>query len=364
MVSIIGAGPSGNYLAYLLAKAGKDVDVYEEHSIVGRPVQCTGLTTSSLNKLVKIKKEFLVNKINLTRIYSPNGNFIDIKIKDNYVLDRAKFDTYLANRAIDLGANYHFNSRFISCKLGREILFTVKQAGNNIEEKTDYLVGADGPLSPVGKSAGLLKKRKYIVALQARVSMEYDPDIFSAWFGYGDFGWIVPETDNVARVGIVDSKNQNPNEHFKKFLNRVANGKKIIEYQSGLVPVYDRKLVTSKENVFLVGDAAGHVKKTTHGGIILGILAAKELSKVIINGHGNYDRMWKKKIGLDLYQSNLIYNIMSRFSERDYNNLIKDFNDDKIRKILYEYERDFPTKMGFKLLLAKPTLLKYAFKLL
>ena len=31
MISIIGAGPVGNYTAYLLAKKGKNVNVFEEH---------------------------------------------------------------------------------------------------------------------------------------------------------------------------------------------------------------------------------------------------------------------------------------------------------------------------------------------
>jgi len=47
-ISIIGAGPAGNYLAYLLAKNSFDVCVFEEHKTVGLPVQCTGITTSYL----------------------------------------------------------------------------------------------------------------------------------------------------------------------------------------------------------------------------------------------------------------------------------------------------------------------------
>ena len=47
MISIIGAGPSGSHLACLLSKHD-DVNVYEEHSEIGKPVQCTGLVTSSI----------------------------------------------------------------------------------------------------------------------------------------------------------------------------------------------------------------------------------------------------------------------------------------------------------------------------
>ena len=36
MISIIGGGPSGNYAAYLLAKAGQEVEVFEEHRKTGQ----------------------------------------------------------------------------------------------------------------------------------------------------------------------------------------------------------------------------------------------------------------------------------------------------------------------------------------
>ena len=43
MISIIGAGPAGSYLASLLRK--EEVEVFEEHDKIGLPVQCTGITT-------------------------------------------------------------------------------------------------------------------------------------------------------------------------------------------------------------------------------------------------------------------------------------------------------------------------------
>ena len=58
MISIIGAGPVGCYLAYLLSKQGKQVQIFEEDSKIGRPIQCTGIVTSSINKIIKVKKEF------------------------------------------------------------------------------------------------------------------------------------------------------------------------------------------------------------------------------------------------------------------------------------------------------------------
>ncbi len=39
MISVIGAGPAGSYTAYLLAKAGEKVRIFEEHKEIGKPVR-------------------------------------------------------------------------------------------------------------------------------------------------------------------------------------------------------------------------------------------------------------------------------------------------------------------------------------
>ncbi len=79
MISIIGAGPSGNYLAYLLSKKGEEVNVYEEHKDIGQPVQCTGIISHELKNILPVKKEFLVNTVDKAKIYSPDGNSMLVK---------------------------------------------------------------------------------------------------------------------------------------------------------------------------------------------------------------------------------------------------------------------------------------------
>ena len=82
IVSIIGAGPSGSYLAYLLAKEGRQVHVFEEHDEIGRPIQCTGLVTGAIKELIKLREDFIVNEINRVRVYAPDGEFADFTLKE------------------------------------------------------------------------------------------------------------------------------------------------------------------------------------------------------------------------------------------------------------------------------------------
>ena len=176
MISIIGAGPVGNYLAYLLAKSGYKVEVYEDHNQIGCPIQCTGIVTSTIKQLMDMNQDFLVNTVSRIRIYSPDNNFIEIKMKDlNYIVDRTKFDSYFAKKAKKLGVKYNLGWKFLDFKNG-------VMKFNKGEKKTDVLVGADGPNSLVARKAGLLENRKYKVGHQYTAKGEYDPEVFTVYF--------------------------------------------------------------------------------------------------------------------------------------------------------------------------------------
>jgi len=333
-VSIIGAGPVGNYLAYLLAKKFK-VEVYEEHKEIGKPVQCAGIVTSEFKKIIKPRDEFVINKTDKARVFAPNGTFLEIKVKPNYILDRAKFDRFLYEKALERGVKYYL--------------------GKSLEEKdirklkSDYIIGADGPLSKTAKAFNFSKK-KFYYAIQARIKMKND-NAFEFYPYIKDFAWLVPENKNIARVGVASRKDAK--KVFDKFIKRF-NGE-ILEKQGGLIPIYDNCKI-NKKNVFLVGDAASQVKATTGGGLVPGLKAAKRLSKALIRKR-NYERLCDG-IRLELLVHIWMRRMFNRFSNKDWNNLIKLCNQKKVKRILY-IDRESPIKMSFALLVNEPRFFKY-----
>ncbi|MDD5133072.1 MAG: NAD(P)/FAD-dependent oxidoreductase [Candidatus Nanoarchaeia archaeon] len=359
MISIIGAGPVGCYLAYLLAKSGEKVSVFEEHSEIGKPVQCTGIVTSAITELIKPDKKFVINTIKRFKVFSPDENFIEFKLENpNLILDRTKFDKYLARLATKAGAKFYLKKKFVDYKEPYVIL------DKEISKKTDILVGADGPQSKVAKATGLYGKRKFVIGLQARIKTKLrDKNAVEFYLNKHYFGWLVPESKSIARVGIVAKYNIHP--HFKEFMRMIKkkHSYKTICYQSGLIPVYDSLLKTSKNNVYLVGDAACQVKPTSYGGIIQGMMAARELSKAILENK-NYEFLWKKSIGKDLTYGSLIRRMMDNFSNEDYNELLKVVNKRHIKKIIEKEDRDFPSKIIFKVLTKEPGLIKFARKII
>lgn len=351
-VAVIGAGPAGSYAAYKLAQNGYEVDLFEEHDVVGKPVQCTGLLTGPIADYVKIDDSFLVNVAKKARIYSPNGSFIEIKLnKGNYIFDRHKFDSYLSEQAVNAGVNLHLGHRFEG-KINNGVMINGKEFSAN------YVVGADGPKSKVAQSFGMDSCNNFVTAPQARVEIKCDPEVIEFWVGIGEFGWLVPENENIVRVGVCATTNADV--HFKKLLDLRCKNAKKIEYQGGIIPMYNPKAKIQNGNVMLIGDAAGQVKATTYGGIIFGIMAGDILAKDI----NNYEKNVKKELNKDLWLSLKMRNTLNQFSEKDYNKLVKIFNEPKLKKILEENDRDFPSKFITKLLLAKPSLLKYGFKIL
>ncbi len=361
MLTIIGGGPAGNYLAYLLSRAGAEVEVIEEHSEIGRPVQCAGIISERLKEFFSEEEigKFLVNKVHKARIYSPDGNFAETRLKENYVIDRAKFDSCLAEKAKSHGARFLLGTQFLGFrkKKGR-VVITLRKGRNVMVKETDILVGADGPLSKVAECMGL-KRKRFFFGIQARANLKNENMVEFFLFPQG-IGWVIPENTKTARVGIAATRNAN--ETFKRFAEkRLGSGfrKKVIEYNAGLIPVYDPKMQTQAGRVFLLGDSAGMTKATTLGGIIQGLTAARALAHSTLNNK-SYDHEWKKKMGLSLRMSLLLRKMMDRFSEKDFNKLIGVLSKERNRKLLDRLDREAPTKFITKLMLREPSLIYFA----
>ena len=220
--------------------------------------------------------------------------------------------------------------------------------------ESDTIVGADGPRSPVAKAAGIYADRGFLQGLQARVYYKGEPGVSEVRLGFGEFAWVVPENEKIARIGVIGTSNLGAD--YKKLIG----DHKIIENQHGTLPLYNPKQKLQRGNVSLIGDAATQVKATTYGGVIYGLLAGKLLAE----DPENYEKNFNKKLGKDLWLSLQMRETMNNMSEKECNELIEVFRKHDTRKILEKYDRDFPSKFIVQLLLKEKSLWKLSFSAL
>lgn len=358
MINIIGASVAGNNLAWKLAKIGHKVAIFEDHAKVGTPLHCTGVVTHEFQGLVQ-NKEFIVNKIKKIKLISKKNNLIlDLK-KPELILDRPAFDNFLLDKALDSGAEIRLNSRFIGLNKDK---IKVKEKNGINEYKKRILVGADGASSTVFKSINPTIDREYYVGLEAKAKLDVDPNIFECHFGSDFpefFGWVVPENNGTVRIGLATKKDTA--SYFDKFLrDRLGKDfKKIIFHrQAGLIPMHDPKIKTQLNSIYLVGDSALQNKTSTGGGIIPSLICSNTLSECI-DGNGDYEKAWRKKIGTDLKLHLKIRKFLDRFSDEDYDKLLKYCSNDKVKNILEAESRDFPTRFMTRLVVHQPKFLYF-----
>ena len=352
-VVVIGGGPAGMTAGFHLAKKGYEVSIFEEHPIIGDPFQCTGILTGDLDEFVALDPKFFTNKIETARI-SVKDQHIDFNLKKpNIIVDRIKFDQWLGERAEKEGVKVFAQHRYQSNSNGKATIKDIKE-GKIKEVDYDYLIGADGPRSPVGTFNKMKAVRSFWFGAQARAHMKND-NIIEFFPTIGTYAWIVPENEDIVRIGVAAEKNS---QLIFKQLLKDKNITKIEGYQGGLIPRYDPKIETQKGNIFLVGDAATQVKATTGGGIIPGMKAAEGLAEAIAE-EKDYKKVWKKRIGMDLWLHLMMRKTMDKFKETDWDFLMKLFMQDKTRELIEMHDRERPTKFLTKLLIREPRLIYF-----
>ncbi|MEK6950966.1 MAG: NAD(P)/FAD-dependent oxidoreductase [Nanoarchaeota archaeon] len=373
-IAIIGAGPIGGYAGYLLAKAGHTVTLYENHPQVGCPIQCTGILTADFDEFLKESgltmssmDAYLVNVIDTVEVYTPKGQ---LAVKDkNYIVDRTRFDRFFVNLAVQEGAKLFVNHSF-SGKNGLGIV--IRDSTGKVDKtiQPDIIIGADGPLSPTAKAFGFYHpERINFYGVQATVEGNFESHTIKTYFGTtvcpGLFAWIVPESATIARVGLATTKNSK--HYFDQFMREHKFVAK--EIQAGAIPIYHPQQKLQQGNCYLAGDAAGYVKATTLGGLVPGLQQAQILAKCInndIDNSGNKDKGIGKSYEQELAPVRRkmwlhwqLYKLFQKFSDEDWDRLVKYIENSGVTKVLEQHTRDNPWPIVVKALVKEPRLLGF-----
>ncbi|MCD4740473.1 NAD(P)/FAD-dependent oxidoreductase [archaeon] len=350
MVTIVGGGPAGLLCAKEAAYNGKKVVVYEEHEVIGEPVQCAGLVSKKgLDDLGVNYESTVLNKSLGARVYSPSGKEIEIKRKDAQamVIDRAALDKVIAEEAMAEGAE-------------------IKTGVRLLERGADLTVGADGASSYIAKDLG--NKKDLLIAYQVTAKLERDLDFVELHFGSWSkdfFAWVIPESEQHCRVGIaIKGDPKKALMGFMKEKNIKADLEKGI---AGLIPLFsDNPTVFEKERTLLVGDAAGQVKATTGGGIAIGGFCGRIAGEIIGKDLPltDYEVIWRREVRKELVLHRQLHDFLVSLTLEEMDELFQLAIEERVPELIEEYgDMDKPS-MLFKQLMAKPRVVSHMMKYL
>ena len=357
---IIGAGPIGSYAAWQHAAKGRDVTLIEEHATIGTPVQCTGILTNEITRYLSAKDLKRVTVANVTHatIHSPHRE-ITVPLGKEHIIDNEAYDQFLAGKASDAGATIKTSTRY----LGNTTDIQLKDLKHDQVKthQTDLLLGADGPSSSVAKHNGLFGKRTFYTGIQAVMDVKDYDDKIHFYPAIGAYAWYCPAGDGKARIGIAAKKNAR--QVFNDFIKRYEGTTCCM--QGGAIPHYQRqrleRRVTSKKGaltVQLIGDAAMQVKDTTGGGIIPGTKAASIHTQDPLHYERNL-----RGLRRELWLHQTLNNALQRMSGNEWDKLLTQVDNEQIKTLLAQENRDNARTLVPKILLAKPALALWARKL-
>ena len=367
LVNVVGAGPVGLRCATLLAREGFETEVLEEHSNIGKPVQCAGLISREGLSGLKLgieEQDFALNWIFGARIFSPHGTVLEVKKRKPVamVIDRLKFDQLLYKQALKANVSVKLNSKLIDFRNGNLFLET---NGHGELKKSKIVVGADGPNSIIRHCIyPKIGGESFVHALQYRIEGTFDEKMVEVHFGSyarGFFAWVIPESSGVARIGLGAKLGRDVEKHLRIFLSEKKIEGKVLSKSSALIPIREPLKNAIAGNALLLGDAGFHTKATTGGGIVMGLEAASVAAETIANH-------LKHQSSLAQYDKNLsqvnrelsihwkIYSYINSLNEDALDKLFVKAKNAGIEQFLEEHgDMDRPSKFVKKMLL-KPSL--------
>ena len=307
-VIVVGAGPAGSACAQRLAEAGLDVLILERRTIVGNPAQCGECiphwgevigTFKHLDDHAWLKTYFefperlILHRLDNMRVFLPSGKSYEFEL-DAFAGHRLQFDGYLADKAVQAGAELRVNTALKriqhQTKANRDVLVTT--AGRF---SCDFLIDASGSLAHVGRlrhgQDPVYRPEDQVPTTYAQVRGNV-PETFDVFLGSvapNGYAWIIPKGPDTANVGLgvrAGMLKGNVKEHLIKFCDDL--NLEILSFGGGWIPMGGPVKRMVDGTTLAVGDAAGLVMPSNGGGIsqaiISGCFAAETIVQHLENG--------------------------------------------------------------------------------
>ncbi len=265
-IVIVGGGPAGAFLSYLLSSRGYRVALYDMAPRLGiKPCGC--LVPAVISEIYNIPEEFIISRVKGYRVY------LDLELIHEgygetiaYHIDKPKLLNYLAS-SVDIRLKSYVNLRH-----------PVKELLEQLRAR-EAVVVATGALYFRAPS-----EKIYAVQTRVKVSEYLSPEIIELYFQSDLVGyyWVFPESERIAKVGVGGCRSPS---QLVALLQRFLRLKGF----EPLEPIRGSYIVCSKplrESVYslptpTIGEAAGFVMPISGEGIRPSMISAYALYRFI-----------------------------------------------------------------------------------
>lgn len=335
-VAIVGAGPAGAHLAYLLGRSGCEGLLFDAREAWEKP--CGGGVTSKALREFDFLQTVEASKqlVSSLRLVSAAGRELSLKPRDLFAIySRTELSRLMRQRAVEAGAmSYCARVERTNFQNGRWQLETA--AGRFV---ADFLVGADGASSVIRRRVGVhfgLQDFSYALGWHVRSSTSHteaetksghlpaagrgqvDIKYLADFCGYI---WAFPRTDHLSYGIATKYRGATPAALKEELLKFIAEqdadiAEEIVSanhhstarasFYGAMIPAlepesWDRLCASNMKGAWaLVGDAAGFVDPLTGEGIYYAIKSAELLAEALTQRDTDYEELWRAEFGAEL----------------------------------------------------------------
>ena len=340
-VAIVGGSVSGLIAASQVAKRGLNVTVLEEHREIGVPEKCDGLVSmAGMNELGILPPLSVVqNSFSKAIFFSPSMKevVIDARKQNVVVLDRSRFDKYLAEKAARDGADLQIGKRVVDY-IQNETMVSVKMAEVTLDSKV--LLDCSGYESYINNGGSALQGGQYLVYGKwfdkSTVEVYLDPTSAPAFFK-----WVIPISNDVAKIGVAGT-----GINTFRVLDEFSKQKGAKPIRKSAAPVICSGAINRfvKNRIAKVGDAAGQAKPTTGGGIYTGgsggLLAGKAAATAVLTSNiralADYEKAWRERFDNEFKLQLHARNMFEKMSSKQLDQLIEMVKSSEIPRMISE----------------------------